>query len=79
MRTYQVDLQFANLVADDAYIAKLANSGGDCIGELVAGDYLIDDGARAIDGFARVGEQEHRAMLCRDFAHRFQSESLPLM
>jgi len=55
VRAHQVDLQFANLVADNAHIAELAYTGCDGIGELIVGDNLIDNGARAIDGCASIG------------------------
>ena len=43
VRAHQVDLQFANLFAGNAYVAESAHAGGDGIGDFVAGDYFIDD------------------------------------
>ena len=36
VRAHQIDLQFANLIADDAHVAELAHAGGDGVGQLVA-------------------------------------------
>ena len=74
VRAHQVDLQFANLVADNAHVAELAHAGGDGVGDFVAGDDLIDHGARPVHSLARVRRQEHGTAFGRDFAHRFQRE-----
>ncbi len=74
VRAHQVDLQFANLVAGDAHVAQFADAGGDGIGDLVAGDDLVDDGARPVDRLARVGSEKHGAALDRHFAHRFERQ-----
>jgi hypothetical protein len=64
-------LQFANLVANNADVAKLADAGSDRIGNFVTGDDFVNHGARTIHGLARVRGQEHRAPFNRDLAHRF--------
>ena len=38
VRAYQVDLQFADLVAGDAHVAEFADAGGDGVGDLIVGD-----------------------------------------
>ena len=57
VRTHQVDLQFADLIAGDAYIAKFADAGGDGVGHLVVGDERVDDGARSVHALARIRSQ----------------------
>ncbi len=46
---HQVDLQFANLIADNAHIAELSHASRDGVGQFVAGDDFVDDGSRPID------------------------------
>ena len=70
----EIDLQFADLVAGDAHVAELANAGGDGIGELVVCDDVVDHGAGAIDGLARIGREQHGAAVVGDFADRFEGE-----
>ena len=75
VRAHQVDLQLANLVAGDAHVAEFAHARGDGIGEFVAGDDVVNHGARTIHGLARVGRQAAPGVVSvRDFAHRFQSK-----
>ena len=63
MRAHEIDLQFADLVADNADIAQFADAGGDGVGKLVIGDERVDDGASAIDGFASVGVEQDGALV----------------
>ena len=53
---------------------KLADAGRDGIGNLIVGDEFVDDRAGAVHGFARVGIEQHRTALDRDFADGFESE-----
>jgi hypothetical protein len=55
VRADQVDLQLANLVANNANVAELAHTGRDRIGQLVAGNDLVDHGPRPVDSLARIG------------------------
>ena len=64
VRANQIDLQFANLLAGDADVAQFAHAGGDGVGQFVAGDDLVDDGARQIDGLASVGIEQDGAARC---------------
>ena len=74
MRAHQVDLQFANLLAGDAHVAQFADAGGDGVGDLVAGDDLIDDRACLVDRFPRVRREQDGAAFGRDFADRFERQ-----
>ena len=71
MRSYEIDLQFANLIARDADIAELADTGRDRVGNLITGDDLVDHGASLFDSFPRVGCQQHGAAVHGDFADIF--------
>ena len=57
----------------DAHVAQFAHAGRDRVRDFVAGDNLVDDGARLIHNFARIGDSNTaRALHGRNFAHRFQ-------
>jgi hypothetical protein len=58
VRAHQVHLQLTNLVAGDAHVAQFAHAGGDGVGELVAGDNLVDDRACQVDCLPRVRRQQ---------------------
>ena len=59
VRANEVDLQLADLVADDVHVAQLADASRDRVRNLIVGDERVDYGAGAVDGFARVGIEEH--------------------
>src|SRR6267378_2410494 len=74
VRAHEVDLQFADLIPDDVYIAQLADASRDGVRNFIVGDERVDDGASAVDGLARVRIEENRPTnvgLCY-FAHRFE-------
>ena len=58
MRTHQVDLQFANLIAGDADIAQFADAGRDGVGDFVARDELVDDCAQPDSRLARIRREQ---------------------
>src|SRR5579862_954693 len=76
VRSHEIDLQFANLVANDVHVAKLSYACCDGIRNLVAGDEFVDNRAGTIDGFARVGSEKHGLadIAARHFAHSFQRQ-----
>jgi hypothetical protein len=79
VRTHQVDLQLANLVAGNAHIAELAHAGSDRIGQLVAGDNLVDHRARPVHGLARIGRQSTGRRSAPTSRTASRVRSLPLM
>ena len=74
MRAYEIDLQFAHLIADNVDIAQFADTSGDGVGDFVIGNKRIDDSTSAVHGFARVGSEQHRPFFDGGFAHRLQSQ-----
>ena len=72
MRTYQVDLQFADLIAGDAYIAEFADTGRDGVGHLIVGDKRVDDGTCSVHPLARIGSQQHGSALRSHLAYFFE-------
>ena len=74
MGAHQVDLQFADLVAGNADVAKFAHPGGDGVRHAVFRDQRIHHRARAIDRLAGIGIEQDGAALDRDFADRFESQ-----
>src|SRR5271168_5138230 len=76
MRAHEIDLQLANLVANDVHVAEFADSGCNGVRNLIVNDEFVDDRASAIDGFAGVGIEEDRASYARMryFAHGFKRE-----
>ena len=74
MRAYQVDLQFANLVAGNANIAQFADAGSDCVGHLLLAT-ISSTTARAWFTASRAsGASNTGAPLHRDLAHSFQRQ-----
>ncbi len=74
MRPEQVHLQFANLVARDANVAELADSGGDCVRDAILRNQRIHHRARPVDSRASVRGKKDGAALDCDFPHCFQRE-----
>jgi hypothetical protein len=68
----EVDLQFADLIADDANVAELADSGGDGVGEFVVSDDVVDDGAGEVDCGAGIGGELDGAVVSGDFVDLFE-------
>ena len=74
MRAHQVHLKFANLVARNAHVAQLADTGGDGVRHAILRHQCVHHGARPVYGFASLRSQKHRPALHRDFPHRFQRQ-----
>ena len=74
VRAHQVDLQLADLIADDVHIAQLAHARRDRVGNFVVGHERVDDGAGAVDGLARVGIEQYGPFFGGDFTHRLESQ-----
>src|SRR5208282_6112665 len=74
VRAYQVDLQLADLIADDVHIAQLADASRDRVRDLLIGNERVNHSAGAVDGLAGIGIEKHRPprLHARNFTHRLQ-------
>jgi hypothetical protein len=57
VRSHQVHLQFADLVAQNPNIAQFADSSRDRVRQLIPGHNLVHYGARQIYGLASIGRE----------------------
>jgi hypothetical protein len=74
MRTDEIDLENACLFGVDAYVSKLADSGGDGVGRAVLEDEIVYDAAGDFDGFASVGLKHYSAAMKNDVGKDFEGE-----
>ena len=60
----------------NAYVAQLAHTGGDGVGNFVTCDQRVHYRSRAADRFARIGSEQHRTPLAdaRDLADFFEGQ-----
>ncbi len=70
----QVQLELANVLAGDAHVGEMTNTGIDRVGDPLVLHQIVDDGAGAFDGSAGFRLQQHRAALIHQLAHVFQSQ-----
>jgi hypothetical protein len=54
MRAHQIYLQLANLIANDVYIAQLADAGRNRVRNFIVRNQRVDNGTRAVDRLARI-------------------------
>jgi hypothetical protein len=80
MRANQIDLQFSNLIACDAYVAQFTHSGRDGVGDFVARDDVIDYRTRLIDCVPCIRGKQHGAPVfdARNLANRFKRQIVPV-
>jgi hypothetical protein len=80
VRAYQVDLQLADLIANDVHIAQLADASRDRVRDFLIGNERVNDSASAVDGLAGIGIKKHRPprLHARNFTHRLQSKIIPV-
>jgi hypothetical protein len=74
MGAHQVDLQLTNLLARYADVGQLAHSRRDGVRHAIFRDQRIHHGAGAVDGLASARIEQHRPMIVRNLAHRFEGE-----
>jgi hypothetical protein len=72
MRSDQVDLQFTNLVACYAHIAQFAHARSDGVGQFIARNNFVDDGACLVHSVPRVRREQGSTTFDRDLADRFK-------
>ncbi len=74
MRANQIDLQLANLIAGDAHVAQLSDSGSDGVRDFIARNNLVDHGTGQLNRRAGIGSEEHSSAFPGDLAHVLQRE-----
>jgi hypothetical protein len=72
MGANQIDLQLENLIAGDANVAKLSDTGGDGVRKFIAGHNFIDYGASPVHTLARIRRQKYRPAFDGNFANCFE-------
>ena len=74
MRSHQIHLKLANLLARNTDVAQLTHAGSDCVRHSVLGDERIHHRARPAYGLACLRKQKDGTVLNRDSPYRFQRE-----
>src|SRR5208282_4638155 len=69
VRAHQVDLELADGIRRNAQVGELAHAGVDGVGHAVVFDQVIDHGASAVDGEARLGLQQDGTPLVNDLPY----------